>query len=541
MLASVGAAVAVLSALLAGTRQKVAGAVPVLLPTAVALALAVAPRTGKIHVRMEDGWIELVVSVAIVLALLARTRAAPAAVGLIGCWSVVAAGILLLEERSAEVEPVPHSASDSSAAHIVLITLDTVRGDHFDFVQGGSSPVSDTPTLSALADESVVFQQAFSTSALTGPSHATLLSGLDSPAHGIWSNGDPLPADIPWVPEILEAQGWRTRAAVSAAVLDASLGFNRGFRDFDSTFERRLRRGHPLMSFLGFRPHRGSSHRRSGMETVGLVGRPPAGHRTFTWVHLYDAHWPYVPSAEAAARHGLADPTPLSPGLGGQAALLRRSKPTQQQVERGKTLYRAGIDDLDRVVGHLLDRLPPGAAIVVVGDHGESLGEQGIVFNHGSVPYSSQTHVPLIVHGDGWPAGAVDTVVSLMDVAPTLLHLAGLEPPDEMSGRSLALPTPRPVVSHITPGAGKQEGEGKARAGSIAVREGVWSAIAVGSDPPALFDRSADPLELSPLPLPPGHDLEFLLRGERLRMPGETPEHLDEDTRAMLRSLGYVE
>jgi len=541
VLAGVGALIAALSALLAGTRRKITGAVPVLLPTAVALALAVAPRTGKIHVRVEDEWIGLVVSVALVLAILARTRAAPVVVGLIGCWSVVAAGVVLFDGGRDGVEPALNPASHSPAAHIVLITLDTVRADHFDFVRAESSPVSDTPSLSALADESVVFRQAFSTSALTGPSHATLLSGLDSPTHGVWSNGDPLAADIPWVPEILAANGWRTRAAVSAAVLDASLGFDRGFRRFDSTFERRLLRGHPLTSFLGFRPHRGSSHRRSGMETVRLIGDLDASQRTFTWVHLYDAHWPYQPSSEAAARHGLADPTPLSPLLGGQMTLPGRPKPTTEQVERGKALYRAGIDDLDRVVGSLLDSLPPGAAVVVVGDHGESLGEQGIVFNHGSVPYSSQTHVPLMVRGDGWHAGAVDTVVSLVDVAPTLLHLAGLEPPVEMLGRSLALPAVKPVVSHVRARSSSNEEQTQDHAGGIAVRKGRWSVVAVGGAPPALFDRSSDPLELAPLPLPPGHELESQLRAERLKMPGETAGQLDEETRAMLQSLGYVE
>jgi len=545
VIAGVGAGVAFVALLLAGTERRSALGIPVLLPTAIAMSLAVAPRTGRIRVRVDDEWIWLVVVAAVLLAILARSRAAPAVVGLLGCWSILVTGVVYSQAN--RPGPGPRSSSDQPAAHLVLITLDTVRADHFEFVGAGSSIPASTPSLSALARQSVVFEQAFSTSALTGPSHATILSGLDSPSHGIWSNADPVPTEIPWVPEILAANGWRTQGVVSAAVLDASLGYDRGFHSFDSTFERRLARGHPLASFLGFRSHRGSSHSRAGTETTDLIKIPQASRPTFTWVHLYDAHWPYEPSAEAAARHGLSDPTPLHPRLGGQATLLGRRQPNPEQVERGKVLYRAEIDDLDRIVGSLLDKLPNGAAVVVVGDHGESLGEHGPVFSHGSLPHSPQTHVPLMIRSAGWEATTVSETVSLLDLAPTLLDLAGLEPPAEMTGRSLAHRSSRPAVSHIRRRtSGGKERPAVGQSGGVAVRSGRWSAVTVGDAAPVLYDRSVDPLEIAPTPLPPGHQLEGAVEGAVMSAgdwtTGSTKrEELDEDTRAMLRSLGYVE
>ena len=174
VLASLGAGVALLALLLAGTKRRVALGVPVLLPTALALSLAVAPRTGRIRVRVDDEWIALIVVAAVLVAILARSRVAPAVVGLLGCWSIAATGVV--QSQTSHPELGLQSPSDQPAGHLVLITLDTVRADHFEFVRAGSSIPSSTPSLSALARESVVFQQAFSTSALTGPSHATILS-----------------------------------------------------------------------------------------------------------------------------------------------------------------------------------------------------------------------------------------------------------------------------------------------------------------------------------------------------------------------------
>jgi arylsulfatase A-like enzyme len=378
-----------------------------------------------------------------------------------------------------------------------------------------------------------------------------MLSGQESPDHGARSNGDEVVAGLPWVPEILARQGWRTRALVSASVLDATVGFDRGFHDFDSTFERRRIRGHGLLSFLGFRPHKGSARHRPGAGTLALLDDLAPGHRTFTWIHLYDAHWPYEPGAEAAARHGLQDPTPLPAVLGGPFAGVREEQLTTALVDRGKRLYRAGIDELDQLVGALLATVPCDTTVVVVGDHGESLDEHGYHFSHGRYPYAPDARVPLLVRAAGWEPRSVETVVSLVDVAPTLLELAGLPAPPSMPGRSLAHPVERPAVTHcyatgfrepmdddgdVEPEAGAALGP----FGGIAVREGRWSAVQVRGRPTALFDRSVDPRELDPLPLPADHPLAVRLRAEAART-GEEPKELDEATREMLRALGYVE
>ena len=541
-LAAGGVGVGALVTLVAGPRRPaLLGAA--LLPAGVALALATAPRSGRIHVHVDESWLWAVALGALCLAALLRSRAAPGVAALVGSWLVVG-GLLcwpFQASRSGPPEPGPD---------LLLLTLDTVRGDHFAF-SPGDMPTAETPYLSALAEDSVVFSQAFSTGALTGPAHATMLSGLEAPDHGARSNGDEVADQLPWVPELLARAGWRTRGLVSASVLDASVGFGRGFGRFDSTFERRRVRGHRLLSFLGYRPHKGSAHHRAGADTLELLARAPAGERTFTWIHLYDAHWPYEPGPEAAARHGLDDPTPLPAALGGPFAGTRRELLTPERIDRGKRLYRAGIDDLDRLVGRLLAEVPCGTTVVVVGDHGESLDEHDYHFSHGRFPYAPDARVPLLVRAAGWEPRRVDVPVSLVDVAPTLLELAGLPVPPAMTGRSLARPEERPVVTHCyrTGFVEPVDDEGDVATepglelgpfGGIAVRDGRWSAIQVLGAAPALYDRQVDPRELDPLPLPEEHPLRARLLAEAART-GQEPDAVDPATLEMLRALGYVQ
>jgi arylsulfatase A-like enzyme len=539
-LGACGLGVAMLAALAAGPRRE-APAAPLLLPIAVALALACAPRSGRIHVHVDEGWLWLVGVAATAAALSFRTKAAPWIAGLLAGWLLVGGLVAWPDHIDARGRPEP-------GPDILLLTLDTVRGDHFDF-SAGDLPVAQTPYLSALAQESVVFTQAFSTAALTGPAHAAMLTGLDSPGHGARANGDPVDEALAWAPELLARAGWRTRGLVSASVLDASVGFARGFEAYDSTYERRRVRGHGLVSFLGYRPHKGSAHHRAGGETLALLDGIGEGPRSFVWIHLYDAHWPYEPSGEAAARHGLDDATPLPAALGGPFAQTRRGLLTPELIDRGKRLYRAGIDDLDRIVGALLARVPCETIVVVVGDHGESLDEHDLHFGHGKHPYAPDVRVPLMVRAPGWAPGVVDAPVSLIDVAPTLLELAELPVPASMLGRSLARPDGRPVVSHCySEGFVRRTDRGEPTTddlalgpfGGIAVRDERWSAIHVLGQPPALFDRRADPRELSPLPLPEDHPLAAVLAFERTRT-GEEPEPLDPATLEMLRALGYVQ
>jgi arylsulfatase A-like enzyme len=296
-------------------------------------------------------------------------------------------------------------AAGAAPPDVVLVTLDTVRADRMGFL---GSTRGLTPTLDALAKEGVVFERTFAQAPLTTVSHATILSGTHPPFHGVRDFGMALPPGVPWLPALLGGGGYRTAAFVGSIVLDPggpiAPGFDRGFDTYDAGFRSRKDGADPY-----------ATKERRGADVVAralawLSRRPPGP--AFLWVHLYDAHDPYDPPSPFAARFAGAP-------------------------------YDGEIAAVDAAVGLLVAGLRErgifdGALIVVLGDHGESLGEHGEE-THGVFLYDATIHVPLVVRlprGEG--AGRrLASQVGLVDVAPTVLEAAGLAVPPAVQGRSL--------------------------------------------------------------------------------------------------------
>ncbi|HXY38630.1 MAG TPA: sulfatase-like hydrolase/transferase [Vicinamibacteria bacterium] len=296
-------------------------------------------------------------------------------------------------------------AGSARPCDVVLVTLDTLRADRVGFL---GSRRGLTPTLDRLAGEGVVFEQAFAQAPLTTVSHATVLSGMQPPGHGVRDFGMPLPVEVPWLPSLLRAGGYRTAAFVGSMVLDPggpiAPGFDRGFDVYDAGF--RARKG-------GADPYQ--TKERRGAEVVrralGWLEHRPAGP-LFLWVHLYDAHDPYDPPEPFRSRFAQAP-------------------------------YDGEVAAVDAAVGALLGELGAagvgeGAVIAVAGDHGESLGAHGEE-THGVFLYDETIHVPLLLRLPGAAEGGrrVAARVGLVDLAPTLLEAAGVRVPAAMQGRSL--------------------------------------------------------------------------------------------------------
>jgi choline-sulfatase len=293
----------------------------------------------------------------------------------------------------------------TSPQNIFLITIDTLRADHvhcygYDRIQ--------TPSLDQLAKQGIRFTQAFTPSPITNSSHATILTGLLPSSHGVSDFGVPLAASHFTLAETLKKKGYRTAAFIGAVILDSKAlapGFDRGFEFYDNF---------PAKSETKSRWGR---LERRGMEVVQhaetwLSAHPAGPH--FVWVHLYDPHDPYEP------------PPPYS----------------EAYKDR---LYDGEIAYADSALGHFLAYLKKqswyeGALIVVVGDHGEGLGEHH-EDTHGIFLYDSTTHVPLIVKlPDEREAGkAVEAQVRTTDIMPTILNLDGIPPPANLDGESLEL------------------------------------------------------------------------------------------------------
>jgi choline-sulfatase len=280
---------------------------------------------------------------------------------------------------------------------LILISIDTLRADHLPAY--GYTRVR-TPNIDALAQESVLFEHAWSHAPQTLPAHTSILSGQLPFEHGVRDNvGFAVKKGQWFIQSALQSRGWPTGGFVSAYVIRAATGINQGFDVYDSEMP-------PVSSERSI-----GQVQRDGAQTLAAAMKwldtLDTAKPFFLFVHFYEPHKPYEPPPRYAS---------YAP-------------------------YDGEIAYADELVGHLLDRLKSGgvyqrATIVLLADHGEGLGDHGEQ-EHGLFLYQETTRVPLIVKLPGrHPARRVAAPVQQIDVAPTLLDFAGAPPP-HVRGRSL--------------------------------------------------------------------------------------------------------
>lgn len=283
----------------------------------------------------------------------------------------------------------------------MLITLDTTRVDALG-VYGCTLPT--TPNLDALAAEGRTFDWCRSVGPMTLPSHASMMTGLYPPRHGLRANGlGALPRSAHTLAEAARAAGIETAAFVAAVVLDRRFGLAQGFDVYDEPSRAEWETTNVLTQ-------------RPGREVVdaaiGWVRGRDASQRFFLWVHLFEPHDPYVPA------------------------------PRFLQLARGNP-YLGEVAAMDHEVGRLLAALREtgtweDTAVLAVGDHGEDLYDHGEP-NHACYGYDTTLRVPLILrHPRGQRAGERSAeVVSVVDVGPTLREALGLSAAEGADGLSL--------------------------------------------------------------------------------------------------------
>jgi len=317
--------------------------------------------------------------------------------------AVLAAGHVAGRADNARVrsraENAPVAAPETPRPNVVLITLDTTRADHLGSYGWTHAR---TPNLDALARRGARFERCDTAAPITLPSHATILTGLFPPRHGVRDNGTfALPERVETVASRLRAGGYDTAAVVSAIVLARRYGLDRGFRIYDDD--------------LGTEPAAGTeaSERPAEATTRAALAALSKLHAPFfLWVHYFDPHEEYRPPARIAAK------------VGGP-----------------HRLYDGEIAYADEQIGALLAAVPSPADVVAVADHGEMLGERGEP-THGLLLYAAARRVPLILAGPDVPGGrAVPCLVRTADVAPTILSWARIPAPEGLDGISL-LPLP---------------------------------------------------------------------------------------------------
>lgn len=406
------------------------------------------------------------------------------------------------------------------ARNVVLITMDTTRADRLGCY--GCDQV-DTPNIDGVAGRGTVFSRAFATAPITGPSHASILSGTYPPYHQVRDNAvSSVPSEVPWLADILKARGYRTAGFVAAYPVKGVFGFARGFDYFSDILEA------PPGSVVITNLHSvGVASRKGEMVSreFALWLENNSAEPFFVWLHYYDPHWPWDAGA------GYADIYPDDP-------------------------YNAEIAYMDDCIGTALDALDgagltDSTAVVLVADHGEGLMDHGEL-THALLAYNTTLRVPL-VFSFPWleQAPEVATPVSIVDVLPTILDAL------DMRAGTLDLPIQGLSLRPLLEGDRAEAGEGRRSLyfetfypyfhygwGVLTgVVDGRWKYIRGPDD--ELYDLDADLDEVDMVDDPDlkkemSSRLTALSTQLKQGRPTSRTVELDRQALEMLRSLGYL-
>jgi arylsulfatase A-like enzyme len=385
---------------------------------------------------------------------------------------------------------------------VLLISIDTLTADR---IACYGDPYVRTPFLDRLARSGLQVRDAIAPAPLTLPSHATLLTGVDPPRHGVRENGlfRLSPASV----TVAERLGDRVDklAVVGAFPLGARFGLDQGFDRYDDDFG-------PAAG-----PRQLPNERRArevfALATEWLLD-PGRRERPFVWTHVFDPHYLY----EAPRPWGRCANTLTSPGQ-----------------------YEAEISYTDHELGRYLQRVgaldPDGdATVLVTADHGEGLGRH-VELTHSVLVYDSTQRVPLLLAGPGVKPRLVHEQRRLVDVTPSILDAYGIPVPPDLPGDPLTAPSNLPEAWVET----KHTELLRGWSPLYGIRTSRWKYIRAPRS--ELYDLVADPAEkVNRLADEPDVAAGFeALVAETLREAGETgPGSMDEETAERLRSLGYV-
>lgn len=395
-------------------------------------------------------------------------------------------------------------------SNVYLITIDTLRSDHVGCY--GYERIQ-TPAMDQLARDGIRFEQAFTPSPLTNVSHTTILTGLLPSSHGVRDFGTPLMPAYPTLSEMLRKNGYRTAAFIGSVILDSKTlapGLDRGFDFYDDFPQQPATKS------------RWGRLERRGMDVVqraeDWLNKSAADAHQFVWIHLYDPHDPYEP------------PAPF-------------------YEEYKSRLYDGEIAYADSALAHFLAYLKRNnwyedALIILVGDHGEGLGEHG-EDTHGIFLYDSTAHVPLIVKlpGQQEAGKVVHGQARTTDIAPTVLDLLSFPMPSldgvSLSGAMFKNENPQTVFG---------ETDYPVRFGWAPLRSVRKDGFKLIESPrPELYDLQADPGETRNRYVPWDATTQKLrkalaeLRAKSPRTESNSRAAVTAATVSELRALGYLD
>lgn len=371
----------------------------------------------------------------------------------------------------------PSADWDGQQRNVVLISIDSLRRDHLGMYghkprYSGDVPVS--PNLDELGANGVVFEDAWTTSSWTLPSHMSLMTGLSDRQHGVETDKfqlDPLRSTLA---QRFQESGWQTAGYFSGPYLDARYGFDRGFDDYRSgmltqeEFVEKIAIANANRAAAGLGPMEPhliqqmrdrishwdiTSPRINKLGTNFLDQQQGDGDKPFfLFLHYFDAHYDHIPDEAEKGLDKVFDPGYTGPFDGRNwyfdERVMQFDKPYERLIggrdlEHVKALYDAEIHWVDRHVGEIVAKLKEkglyeNTIIMVVSDHGDEFFDHGSI-GHRSTLLAEQCRIPMVLRVPGvTPEGRrIPALSRIYDVAPTLLDYAGANGLAEAEGSSV--------------------------------------------------------------------------------------------------------
>ncbi len=428
--------------------------------------------------------------------------------------------------------------------NVLVVLLDSLRADHI--TPYGSLDVA-TPHLAQLAAKGVLFESARTNASWTRPSVVTMFSSRYPWSHGVLEPDSVFPKALPYLPELLSEAGYATEGASGNDMVSALFGMSRGFNTLYS-----LRKS-PV-----YRTSRDPVERARFVWTHLLDEVTARGDTPFfAYLHQLDPHSPYKPAAKYRRRVAR---TPSSESANPSIENIRHLRQragdlSDEQIDYLGWLYKGEVAFMDDYVGEIVRQLEvrdlaKNTLIVFTSDHGEEFFEHESL-GHGHTVYDELLRVPLILRLDGvLPAGRrVSQPVELIDLAPTVLDLLGLDIPDTMQGRSLLPYIEDPATAPRTVSLA-----GSAQPWQFAIGHGRWKLILRKAVPDVaeetfhLFDLERDPKELRDISSEHPIVATALRQLLAWHLDPDHPENrplsartkLDPQTLEALKAIGYV-
>jgi arylsulfatase A-like enzyme len=353
--------------------------------------------------------------------------------GLARCAALLCAAACLACHRTA---PRP-----SGPLSILLITVDTLRADHLG-LYGYERKTS--PNVDRWFADGWVFERAYATETSTSPSVVSILSGVLPQRHGVRLFYQRVPDTTATAADLLRARGYQTAAVVSNVVLtDEAIGLAARFDDYDDFVDEKESR-RPIWQR--------SAKRTTDAALQWLVTRRDPRRPHFLWVHYIDPHGPYEPPADAPRRFRHSGSVPVD-----SARILDYQRdPAIKDARDYEDRYDEEIAYCDREIGRLLEGYEKHVSVassllIFAADHGEMMAEHEFWFTHSYDVYEGMAHVPLTLRIPGQSAARFFVPVSLVDVLPTMLDLAGVPVPAGLDGNSLLRFASGPPASSARP------------------------------------------------------------------------------------------